>query len=184
MRCGRDGSGEAGRRAVLVSDYWQQQRYDDALYAQHGVLPGLTPARVLVTGSRHLTDAALVEDALAFAKATFSPRPIVIVHGGAEGADELAHVLAPTFGMTRERWSADWKAPCRDNCKPGHRRFWRNGTDYCPAVGNYRNQTMVDAGAELALAFPVGDLVGTRDCMRRAEAAGIPVRIYERQASA
>jgi hypothetical protein len=162
-----------------VSDYWQQQRYEDAVFAQHGVLLGLTPARVLATGSRRLTDAALVEDALAFAKAEFSPRPIVVVHGGAAGADELAHVLAPTFAMTTGRWPADWTGPCRSACKPGHRRQRRDGTGYCPAAGNYRNQAMVDAGAELVLAFPVGASTGTRDCMRRAKAAGIPARVYE-----
>ena len=166
-----------------MSDCWQQQRYDDAVYAQHGVLLGLEPARVLVTGSRFLTDAALVEDALAYAKSLFSPRPIIIVHRGADGADELAHVLAPTFGMTTERWPAEWNAPCRATCKPGHRRFRHSGTAYCPAAGNYRNQAMVDAGAELALAFPVGKSTGTRDCMRRADKAGIPVRVYESGAS-
>jgi len=162
-----------------VSDYWQQQRYDDAFFAKYGVLLGLKPARVLVTGSRNLTDAALVSDGLAYAQAMFSPRPVVIVHGGADGADGLAHELAPTFGMTRECWPANWKGPCRKTCRPGHRRKRQDGTDFCPAAGNYRNQQMVDAGAELALAFPLGVSTGTRDCMRRAEAAGIPVRTYE-----
>lgn len=162
-----------------MSDHWQRQRYEDAFYAEHGVLLGLKPARILVTGSRALTDAALVEDALAYAKARFSPRPIVVVHGGADGADELAHVLASTFGMTMERWPADWTGPCRDTCRPGHRRKRRDGTEFCPAAGNYRNQAMVDAGAELALAFPVGKSTGTRDAIRRAEKAGIPVRVYE-----
>jgi len=167
-----------------MSDYWQDQRYADAHFALHGVLLGLKPARVLVTGSRNLTDADIVTHGLAYAKALFSPRPIVIVHGGADGADSLAHELAPTFGMTWERWPADWTGPCRPSCRPGHRRQRRDGADYCPAAGNYRNQEMVDAGAELVLAFPLGKSTGTRDCIRRAVAAKIPVRVYEQGGAA
>lgn len=43
-------------------------------------------------------------------------------------------------------------------------------------AGPIRNQAMVDLGDYLAcLAFPLGESRGTRDCMARAEAAGIPV---------
>jgi hypothetical protein len=35
---------------------------------------------------------------------------------------------------------------------------------------------MVDLGADLVLAFPLGKSEGTRDCIRRATAAGIHVR--------
>ena len=37
---------------------------------------------------------------------------------------------------------------------------------------------MVNAGADLCLAFPLGESRGTRDCVRRADAAGIPVLNY------
>lgn len=162
-----------------MSAYRQDQRHADAFYAEHGVLLDLTPARVIVTGSRDLTDTALVAEGLAYAQAMFSPRPIVVVHGGAGGADSLAHELAPTFGMTWERWPADWTGPCRPTCRAGHRRRRNDGAEYCPAAGGYRNQEMVGAGAELLLAFPLGRSTGTRDCVRRAEDARIPCKVYE-----
>lgn len=162
-----------------MSDYWFEQRRADAHFARYGTLLGLKPVRVIVTGSRALTDAALVEGALTAARCRFAPQPIVVVHGGADGADELADVLAPTLGMTIERWPADWTGPCRPTCRPGHRRLRQDGAEYCPAAGNYRNQEMVDAGADLVIGFPVGESTGTRDCLRRAKRAGIPAKVYE-----
>ena len=38
---------------------------------------------------------------------------------------------------------------------------------------------MVDLGADVCLAFPLGESRGTRDCMRRASEAGIPVIDYD-----
>jgi len=141
--------------------------------------------RILVTGSRRFDDAQAVREALAAAIAGIDG-PVTVVHGGATGADELAAVLAPTFGphVTCERWPADWPGPCRAECRPGHRRARRDGSTYCPAAGNYRNQAMVDAGAQLALAFPIGESPGTRDCVRRAAKAGIPTTIHEGEANA
>jgi hypothetical protein len=54
----------------------------------------------------------------------------------------------------------------------------RNGTDYCPAAGDYRNQVFVDMRPVVALAclVPGFKCNGTRDCAARAEAARIPVR--------
>lgn len=46
--------------------------------------------------------------------------------------------------------------------------------EYGRAAGPIRNQEMVDAGADVCLAFPTGG-PGTRDCMRRARDAGIRV---------
>lgn len=136
--------------------------------------------RILITGSRHWTNAAMIHTALADAAATH-PGPATIVHGGAPGADQLAAALATTLGphVTCERWLAHWEGPCFATCRPGHRRTRRDGATYCPAAGNYRNAAMVAAGAALCLGFPFGDRdtdsPGTRDCMRRAAADRIPV---------
>lgn len=137
----------------------------------------MTVLRILVTGSRRWVDAQAILDALTDAIAGHEG-PVTIVHGACpNGADQLADVLIPTLGarVTVERWPANWSAPCRLVCQPGHRRTRRGGTDYCPAAGNYRNQEMVDARADLCVAFPLGDSPGTRDCMARAKAAGIRV---------
>lgn len=118
------------------------------------------PLRILITGSRTWTDTQAIDYAISHALADHD-RPAVVVTGGARGADELAATLAPTYGpdVTCERWPADWN---------------RHGK----AAGAIRDQEMVDAGAHVCLAFPLGEARGTRDCMRRAEAAGIRVIDY------
>lgn len=137
-------------------------------------------ARVLVTGSRAWRDTAVVEGALLQAwdealQAGFDG--IVVVHGGCpSGADRLAWEWASRVDVPVDVTMADWSGPCAVECRPGHRRVRRGGGEYCPLAGHRRNQVMVDRGAVVCLAFPLGVSRGTRDCMARAEAAGIPVR--------
>lgn len=156
--------------------------------------------RILVTGSRLWTDKDTITRALMEAIADYGahllitdrvcgyPGPAVlwhqvtVVHGAARGADTIAARQASAWGMSVEPYPVtddDWHAPCRPECRPGHRRLGRDGRDYCPAAGNYRNARMVAFGADVTLAFPIGRSPGTRSCMRLAEAAGIPVRRYE-----
>jgi len=116
-------------------------------------------ARILITGSRLLADAELVTRALASAVADYGP-DLVVVHGAARGADTLADRAARALGLRVERRPADWAALGR-------------------RAGVVRNAEMVRDGADVLLAFPVGESRGTRDCMRRAAAAGIPVQVFE-----
>jgi len=112
-------------------------------------------ARVLVTGSREWADSARIAEALASAKAYYGS--IVVVHGDCPtGADRLAQEWADSEGVPTERHPADWRA-------------------YGKAAGPVRNQEMVDLGAVVCLAFPLGTSRGTWDCMRRARRAGIAV---------
>lgn len=46
---------------------------------------------------------------------------------------------------------------------------------------HHRNAEMVNLGADVMLAFPLGQSAGTGGCMRLAEAGGIPVRVYEQR---
>lgn len=121
-------------------------------------------ARILVTGSRLLTDAELVSRALAEAVADHGA-DLVIVHGAARGADTVADRAARGLGLKVEPRPADWASLGR-------------------RAGVARNAEMVRDGADLVLAFLVAGepCRGTRDCMRRAQAAGIPVRVYEQGA--
>jgi hypothetical protein len=112
--------------------------------------------RILVTGSRDWTD----EDAISRAVIGWLtehgwPFP-VIVHGGARGADTLAHRFAARWGFVSERHPAGWE-------------------QYGRSAGHRRNAEMVALGADVCLAFPLGVSPGTRGCMRLAEAAGIQV---------
>lgn len=119
--------------------------------------------RILITGSRDWSDRRAITTALFdtgmehYAALGEEPSTApVVVHGGARGADTLAEAAARFLGWRTEKWPADWN---------------RNGK----AAGPIRNQQMVDAGADICLAFPLGESRGTRDCMRRAEQAGIRV---------
>lgn len=46
-------------------------------------------------------------------------------------------------------------------------------------AGPIRNQIMIEKGADLVIAFPSETSKGTRDMIKRAEAAGIPVEVHE-----
>ena len=120
--------------------------------------------RILITGSRNWGNPHAVEDAIlgALYSAEVSPydEDVVIVHGDClTGADVAADLIARRWAFEIEAWPADW-------------------TSHGKAAGPIRNQQMVNAGADLCLAFPLGESRGTRDCMRRADAAGIPVLNY------
>ena len=114
--------------------------------------------RILVTGSREWSNQAAIDYALALA---FAGEDTVIVHGDCPtGADRLAKEWAERFGVQQEAHPAD-------------------GETHGKAAGPKRNQEMVDLGADVCLAFPLGESRGTRDCMRRASEAGIPVIDYD-----
>lgn len=119
------------------------------------------PYRVLVTGSRDWTSFAVqvAMERLLELLAMTDRLPMVVVSGGGRGADALAFEWASQFQptlATTETHPADWELLGK-------------------AAGPLRNQEMVAAGADICLAFPLGESRGTRDCMERARKAGIPV---------
>lgn len=105
--------------------------------------------------------------------------PMALVSGACPtGADQLCEEAAEALGWRIERHPADWPAACLSSCKPGHRRTRQGGSSYCPAAGVYRNQAMVDLGADLCLAFIHNGSSGASHCAAAAEAAGIDTRRY------
>ncbi|MBM0235911.1 hypothetical protein JNW88_00215 [Micromonospora sp. ATA32] len=160
------------------------------------------PFRLLVTGSRQWSDTALFRremDTIARTVAEAGHTRLVVVHGACypppcrpsgirphESADWLAHLwvalLTHPLPVTEEPHPAKWTAECRKSCRPGHRRERRSGS-ICPAAGNYRNQLMVDLGADQGIGFPLDRSVGTRDCIARMNQAGIPVRVVNPRAT-
>jgi len=112
--------------------------------------------RILVTGSRNWTNAQAVWAAL---NEQLTERgPFTLVVGDCPtGADSIAWGWAFSNGLTAEVHHADWDVHGR-------------------AAGPIRNRAMVESGADLCLAFPLGKSPGTRGCMRLAAAAGIPVK--------
>lgn len=119
--------------------------------------------RVLITGSRIWKDRSTVWAALQ-TELQRTDGQLVVVHGGARGADDIADRWA--WGMNQEGF----------NVVPElHRANWDM---YGKRAGILRNIEMVKAGADICLAFPLGNSVGTRHCMREAERAGIKVINY------
>ena len=126
--------------------------------------------RVLVTGSRSWKDRKTVWDALwaelEYAHYTLGTE-LLVVHGGCPtGADDIADRWA--YGMNAMGWPVKVER---------HPADWET---HGKAAGPMRNQLMVDLGAEVCHAFPLGESRGTRHCMGRAMAAAIPVINHEK----
>jgi hypothetical protein len=148
-------------------------------------------ALIGLTGPRRWTDVQLLEDTLldvwhdALQNGYDS---IELIHGCAEGADTIGGTWAKSNGILVRERSADWEGPCGAGCRPGHRRRNRRGIEFCPQAGPRRNQQMVDERPVLFVAAtmrctaakcagkPAHDSHGATDCIRRATAAGIPIR--------
>lgn len=126
--------------------------------------------RVIVTGSRDWPDQAAVWTALddAYENRGILDRIFMVVHGGAKGADRMA--MAWVRGKRR-----DGELNIYHEMHPVE---WRQGGKFVKAAGHQRNQRMVDAGADMALAFIRNNSPGATGCLRMVERAGIPVRIH------
>lgn len=115
--------------------------------------------RLIITGSRDWADRWAVWRALEDAYAASGP--FVVVHGGCpSGADVAANDWALLRKFPLEVFRADWRT---------HGRW----------AGPRRNQQMIEAGADLVLAFSRNGSAGTRDTVTRAREAGIEVRLTE-----
>jgi hypothetical protein len=116
--------------------------------------------RILITGSRCWADRKVMERAIWEHTQELNPRDVVIIHGGAVGADRMAEEIAKEWGFLPVTVPALWAEEGR-------------------SAGPIRNQKMIDTyKPELCLAFPCDKSKGTWDCMRRAERAGIKVVNY------
>lgn len=131
--------------------------------------------RILVTGSRTWTDRwaiyhalrdVIVEASNAVPNVKHAPGPfglgeLILVHGGARGADSLADELARRNiqGMQVEVHPADWER-------------------YGKRAGFLRNDAMVNQGADVCLAFIKDASKGATMCADIAEAAGIPTKRF------
>jgi len=116
--------------------------------------------RIIITGSREHSDEALISKAIAEAAAGVDSNSVTIVHGAARGADTLAANAARRLGLATEAHAADWD-------RLGKR------------AGFIRNAEMAKLGADICLAFPIGESRGTRMMIDLAKKHGIEVQVYE-----
>lgn len=112
--------------------------------------------RVIISGTREG-----VPDEKILQRMMLLPDGCTIIEGGARGVDRQAAGIverAPHKKFKHECFPADWET-------------------YGKVAGPIRNQRMLDAGADLVLAFPGPASKGTWDMVRRAEKAGIVVEV-------
>jgi hypothetical protein len=115
--------------------------------------------RILITGSRTWTNHEVIHRALQDAwLAHGRPYGTVVVHGGARGADYLAGTIAKRMGFGVELHKAQW--------------------EFGKVAGFLRNQEMVDAGADVCLAFIRNESKGATMCADLAKKAGIPTHYW------
>jgi NADPH:quinone reductase-like Zn-dependent oxidoreductase len=117
--------------------------------------------RVIVTGDRAWECHELAADVVRRLMARHGQR-LVIVHGAAGGVGAAFAEAARALGVAVEPHRAEW-------VRLGKR------------AGPSRNQRMVDAGADLCVAVHrfIANSKGTKDCARRAIAAGIPTYLID-----
>lgn len=121
-----------------------------------------------MTGSRAWRDEDAVRKALndVSLRAARVGDTLTVIHGACPtGADAFAADWCRQFTnghVVEERHPAQW-------------------SEHGKAAGPIRNQEMVNAGADVVLAFPATHVPsrGTEDAVRRALKAGIPVNIIE-----
>lgn len=124
-------------------------------------------SRILVTGSRRWKLAGKLEYELTRAIAQFNDGDVTVIHGSCpSGADRLAdNWVRSVFGsdlgngIKLEIHHADWSGLGRK-------------------AGPLRNRAMVEAGADVCLAFLTPDSVGGSMTADMAEKAGIEVRRF------
>ena len=118
--------------------------------------------RIIVTGSRKWNDKVAVWDALNDAYQEHGP--FMLVHGGCStGADAIAtewwRAASRLVGVEMDVFHAAWGARGK-------------------AAGPERNRRMIEAGADLVLAFPLPEGSGTQHTIRLAREAGIEVQEF------
>ena len=117
--------------------------------------------KALICGSRHYDNYDKVKETV---KSLVDEHgKIIIIEGGAKGADTLAKNAAIELGIEYREYKADWK------------RYGR-------AAGPKRNQLMLDTeNPDLVIAFheDLESGKGTKDMLKRAEKAGVKTIIYE-----
>ncbi len=136
--------------------------------------------KLLIVGSRSFTDFSLLCAQASDIVAPFlDTHEVIVVSGGAKGADTLGEQFADTYGYNKEIYLAKWN----DRTSPTYNS--RKGYD--PVAGYARNEVMrqelVKGDAYACLALWDGKSRGTQENFGKLKAKGIPTRVCEYDAS-
>lgn len=116
--------------------------------------------RVIVAGSRDITDSTVVHQAIR-ANHPSDSQParwdVEIVHGGAEGVDSSAEEFAEMYGLSSRVYEPDWD-------------------EHGKAAGPIRNSHMADYG-DMLIAVWDGVSRGTRDMIEKALEEPMPLHV-------
>ena len=121
--------------------------------------------RVVVCGSRDYSDSTLIDRTLSAVSTKHAD--LVIVEGGARGADSMAGAWADQHGIDHEIYPADWST-------------------YGKSAGFRRNAAMIASAPGGVVAFftdPSAPSRGTQHTVDLATKAGIPVWIPQKRTS-
>lgn len=125
--------------------------------------------RVLVCGGRNYSNIPKIYEILDMLyevsqqskndSVNLSENKIVLIQGGAKGADRIASMWAKDRNVEQEEYQADW-------------------TTYGKSAGFIRNSLMLKVGKpDMVIAFHGGE--GTKMMINIAKKAGVPVEIIE-----
>ncbi len=123
--------------------------------------------KVLICGDRNWTNQKKIEEEIIKTWKEFKCPPrseIIIIHGGARGADNLAGEVAKELGLKVKVFPADWE------------RFGK-------AAGPMRNIEMLNEKPDLVLAFhnDLSKSKGTAHTVRTAEKRGMKVKVISEE---
>lgn len=137
--------------------------------------------RIIVTGDRNWYAPDLAEQVLNRLLRRYGPN-LVIVHGAATGIDRSFAEACGELGIKQEAHPARWEELDHPEAVI---RYDKRNRPYNTNAGPIRNHAMVDAGAEMCLAFhrAISSSKGTKDCARRAIAAVIPTYLIASEAA-
>lgn len=119
--------------------------------------------RLLICGGREFNDYNLVKKTIKQIVYSYEVKDLVIIHGGARGADYLGKRYCQEHNVKEEEYLAQWNI------------FNKNGQKVTDKAAGYkRNKKMLDQGKpDLVVAFEGGN--GTAHMVDIAENAGVGV---------
>jgi len=130
--------------------------------------------KVIVAGSRHITDYQLVSQVISNTISKYNISVTEIVSGCADGPDTLGEQWALENGIKVEPFEIDWNDITVPNALIKTNKW---GKQYNARAGFQRNERMAEYG-DVLIAIWDGKSSGTKDMIDRATKHGLLVLAY------